>query len=699
MNNRSLTANAALTLLICGAMFMALLVMLQGAWQDWQRGEMVIRERTLAVARFYQTRQIARTTATEIMLATLAQAPSVRAGASENLDEFMRRLDVAQPDYLGFALFDTTGQALSAVAGGKNFSAQPAERVRVRRYFKGALENRKFTIGLGLSSRTQPGKMYLPMARPVLNADGSVLSIILAPLDMSRFSQEDMDSGVAELISQHKMAVRIMDGEGRVLYGSGATTVDLGTVLTLGCYLQIRQKTDDTVVESGTCEHLGNGVTALLRTRLSPGQAPYLQVLVQTALPSWWEFFLHNYYKSLLSIAASLLFGLLVARMAGRYFFSQGLTQLVEVASDTRGGLTSARCGQVTGCREIQRLGTGIDAMLDELERGNSQLREQRRRLEMALDAADMGVWRWQADTKVLLMDARGWGILGYDAKGKDDINVLTVVPEAEVAHFVSALEDGQQGGGEFSQEITITRADAETAWMHFAGRVTGNEGTRGMQGVCLDVTARRRVAELEREQMEHFRRLSTVDPLTELWNRRYFNDAARGEILRCLRNGKDVSIIMTDIDFFKKVNDTYGHTAGDAVLRHFAKVMRESVRVTDLVARYGGEEFVLMLPETTQENAVMVAEKVRSAFEAHRTPWEGKEIACTASFGVCSYVPQKDLRGFPGQKLAEGIAQQLVSMADASLYISKQQGRNRVNSCNTYHAEPAAVNAEGETE
>lgn len=689
MNGRALSANAALTLLVCCSMLMALLVMLQGAWHDWQRGEAIICERTLAVARFYQARQVMRTTATEVMLATLAQAPSVRSGASKSLDDFMRRLDVVQPDYLGFALFDTTGRALSAVAGGQNFAALPPEQVRAHRYFQGALTDRTFTVGLGLSSRSQPGKMYLPMARPVLDEDGSVRSIVFAPLDMSRFSQEDLDSGVTALIKQYHMVVRITDGEGRVLYQSEENPTDLGQLLHLGCYLQAQNELADTVVLNGTCDHLGRGITVLLKTSLRAGQVPYLQVMVQTPLLSWWEFLLTNYYKSLLSIVASLLFALLVARLVGRRFFSGGLARLVEVADDMRSGQTATRCGKIEGCFEIQTLSIGMDSMLDALEGGNRQLREQRERLEMALEAADMGVWRWYGDVAFLLMDVRGWGILGYDGKERDSVNALTMVHKSDVKNFQRALEEHQLGATtDFSQEVPLRRADGEVTWMHFAGRITGQGTSRIVQGVCLDVTARRRMAEMEREQMEHYRRLSTIDPLTGLWNRRYFNEAARGEVLRCLRNGNAVSIIMSDIDFFKKVNDTYGHAVGDEVLRHFAKVMRESLRITDLVARYGGEEFVIMLPETEQEHAVMVAEKVRTAFERRPAQWQGQAIACTSSFGVCSYAPEKDLRGYPGQKLAEGIVEQLVAHADAALYASKQQGRNRVTACNTQHAD-----------
>ena len=676
-------------LLVTSAMLMALVVLLHGSWQDWQRGEKNLNERTVAVARFYQTRQIMRTTSTEVLLQTLAQTPSVRGGASEKLSDFLRRLDVAQPDYLGFAVFDTEGQALAAVAGGQNFMALPAEEVRSHKYFTDALKIRSFSIGYGLESRSQPGRMYLPMTLPVLSAQDKVTSVLFAPLDMSLLSQEDMDSGLAALMQEHQMSVRLLDAKGRVLYQnldgqSPGAQSSLGQELRGALWREAQQQPDDVLVLDEPCpEHLGTMTNVVLKLRLAPGQEAYAHVLVQSHRPSWFYFIITNYYKGLLAIVGSFLFALLVARLVGRYFFGLGLARLVRVAQRTQDGRMDMRCGQVRGCTEIQTLGRSVDNMLTEIQRSNRQLREQRERLDMALGAADMGVWRWDADTKTLHMDARGWGILGYNTLERDNHNALALIGAADVEVFQQALEEHIQGvSAEFSCAVRMRRQEGETSWIQLTGRRVLREKGADVQGVCLDVTARRRVEELEREQMEHYRKLSTTDGLTGLWNRRHFNESAHNEVLRCLRNGNSVAVIMTDIDFFKKVNDTYGHAAGDEVLRHFARTVKEAVRVTDMVARYGGEEFVLLLPETTLDEAILVAEKVRTAYAAHHALWEGAPIVSTASFGVCAYAPENVQMGYQGQKQAGNIVERLVALADGALYTSKQEGRNRVSAC-----------------
>ena len=683
-------------LLVSTAMLMALAVLLHGAWQDWQRGEQTMHERATAVARFYQTRQIMRVSATEVLLQTLAQTPAVRDGASERLADFMRRLDIAQPDYLGFAVFDPEGQALVAVAGGQNFMAQPADQVREHRYFRRALENKVFAVGLGLASRSQPGKMFLPMALPVMGEHGTVLSVLFAPLDMGRLTQEDMDSGIAQLMQQHNMSVRILDTEGRILYQSPEhARPPLGEVLTSPCFQEALAEPGDTVILDQDCADMGRTISVLLKTRSAPGQDPCLYVLVQTPRPSWIYFLRVHYYGALLAVVGSLLFGLMVARLVGRHFFSQGLSRLVRVARSTQDGRMDMRCGALTGCREIQALGTSVDAMLDELQRGNKLLREQGERLDMALDAADMGMWRWYAVSEFLHMDERAWEILGYCGQDRESANGLGMAYPADVEAFRRALVEHQQGANlDFSCEMRMRRGDNETAWVLFAGRLARREqDSRDVQGLCLDVTARRRVEELEHEQMEHYRRLSTTDPLTGLWNRRHFNETAHNEVLRCLRNGNSVAVIMTDIDFFKKVNDTFGHAGGDEVLRHFAKVMRNTVRTTDLVARYGGEEFVLLLPETRIAEATLVAEKIRAAYEGNNALWEGRAVVSTASFGVCAYTPDMSTAGYAGQKIADDVVERMIAYADAALYTSKQEGRNRVTACK------ASINEDDEPE
>jgi len=161
--------------------------------------------------------------------------------------------------------------------------------------------------------------------------------------------------------------------------------------------------------------------------------------------------------------------------------------------------------------------------------------------------------------------------------------------------------------------------------------------------------------------------RLTTVDGLTQVSNRRYFEDTLDRELSRCRRYHRSLSLVMVDVDHFKKINDTWGHLAGDAVLKEVATTIRGRIRREDVIARYGGEEFALLLPEIDLKGAVAMAEKVRKLVEKHRFVFDDQQIPVTVSCGVASLAKKNET----------GPA--LVKRADEKLYQAKDTGRNRV--------------------
>src|SRR5690242_9185865 len=169
-------------------------------------------------------------------------------------------------------------------------------------------------------------------------------------------------------------------------------------------------------------------------------------------------------------------------------------------------------------------------------------------------------------------------------------------------------------------------------------------------------------------EMNERLRYMSLTDGLTGLDNRRHLNERIDEMFQHAQRLNEPFSIVMCDLDKFKSVNDTYGHQAGDEVLKQLASILKDEAREIDRVGRYGGEEFMLLLPGTVLDAAVTFAERVRKHVERHTFTFPGGSTKRTASFGVA---------GWPHPKIND--SDTLVRMADDALYVAKETGRNRV--------------------
>ncbi|MBA7478247.1 hypothetical protein ES707_13670 [subsurface metagenome] len=161
----------------------------------------------------------------------------------------------------------------------------------------------------------------------------------------------------------------------------------------------------------------------------------------------------------------------------------------------------------------------------------------------------------------------------------------------------------------------------------------------------------------------------ATTDRMTKLFSHHYFQQNLDEEIARAHRYGKTLSLIMFDIDNFKKFNDTYGHLQGDLIIKEIAKILRGSVRTIDFTARYGGEEFAIILPEVDAKGAAVVAERIRKTVEQYSFPGEEGPLYVTVSIGVAGFKPAR-MRS----------ASQLIAEADKALYQSKEMGRNQVS-------------------
>jgi two-component system cell cycle response regulator len=172
--------------------------------------------------------------------------------------------------------------------------------------------------------------------------------------------------------------------------------------------------------------------------------------------------------------------------------------------------------------------------------------------------------------------------------------------------------------------------------------------------------------ADAEAKYHEEIYRMTIVDGLTQIHNKRYLFESLEREIIRARRHDRPLSLLMFDIDFFKRINDHYGHLAGDYVLRELSDVVQSRIRRDEVFARYGGEEFVIVLPETPMDGASALAENVREKVAGHPFVFQGESIPVTISIG-CALVRENDT------------ATELIQRADEKLYEAKRGGRNRV--------------------
>jgi diguanylate cyclase (GGDEF)-like protein len=224
---------------------------------------------------------------------------------------------------------------------------------------------------------------------------------------------------------------------------------------------------------------------------------------------------------------------------------------------------------------------------------------------------------------------------------------------------------------GEFSQSFNAMVTQFDRTLKELVRKET--ELSQANVELLKEINIRKKAEAALRESEEALRLLAITDSLTGLYNKRQINKLGGDEIRKALRYLRPLSVIMFDIDFFKRVNDTFGHTAGDMVLKMVAIATKEMVRATDIPARYGGEEFIVLLPETHATEAATVAERLRRRIEGTTVQAEKCAITITASFGVSDYL------GKTNSKSHQTVLSEFVANADRALYASKKAGKNSV--------------------
>jgi diguanylate cyclase (GGDEF)-like protein len=289
--------------------------------------------------------------------------------------------------------------------------------------------------------------------------------------------------------------------------------------------------------------------------------------------------------------------------------------------------------------------------------------------------------------TKILLVDddpamlrllAKWLEAEGYEVlRASDGRTAKELIETAQPSILVTDWEMPQADGLELVQWVRSQNFGHYIYTIFLTVRTTSADMLSGLEAGADDflkkpvdrdeLTARMRAGSRFMELEHRLSALANTDAMTGLATRRTLFDDFGREWRRAQRYSTPLSCVMLDIDFFKRVNDTYGHQAGDSVLRRIGALLAESVRASDVVGRYGGEEFCVVLPETTETQAVAWADRLRRRIAEQRFTLGGEVVSITASFGVA-------------ERLADtATAEQLVDMADQALVVAKRSGRDRV--------------------
>ena len=308
----------------------------------------------------------------------------------------------------------------------------------------------------------------------------------------------------------------------------------------------------------------------------------------------------------------------------------------------------------------------GVIIDITDRKRAEETLRESEFRWKFAIEGTGDGVWDWTPQTGEVKYSRLWKQMLGYDdgeilPTNQEWVDRIHPDDQAYVAATMQAYLAGEIDN--YVVEYRLRCKDGSYKWILGRGMAVsrGENGTvLRMIGTHTDITERKQLEEKLQQQ-------ATTDDLTGIANRRHFLELAKFEIKRAARLQRLLAVALIDIDYFKQVNDQYGHAAGDQALIAFTDICRKNIREIDVLARFGGDEFVLLLPEISLRQAYVIVERIRHALDTQPIDVDGERIPLAISSGIAGLASESES------------LDALLERADQALYQAKEDGRNCV--------------------
>jgi diguanylate cyclase (GGDEF)-like protein/PAS domain S-box-containing protein len=305
---------------------------------------------------------------------------------------------------------------------------------------------------------------------------------------------------------------------------------------------------------------------------------------------------------------------------------------------------------------------------ITERKRAEESLKETELEFKTIFDSASDGILLLNVgDGKFSYANKKICNMLGYTKKELLNLGIPDIHPQESITFVIDQSEKLLKKEILIAKNIPVMKKDKTL----FFAEISSSQITLGekeyLLGMFRDITERKQAEDLLKKSEKKYRELSIIDDLTQLYNSRHFHAQLEIEIVRSNRYGQPLTLLLLDLDRFKKFNDKYGHIEGDYVLSRIGQVIKRCLRETDSAYRYGGEEFTIMLPMTTSEEGIVTAKRIQTELRKEAFyPVLGQEVNMTVSIGLAQYKPKEEIKTY-------------VHRVDKLMYQAKKDGRDRI--------------------